>query len=57
MDVEIAPEPNETERAVLAAFAVGDDEAAAELRSPWARAALEEGIGADDEGYGSAPSL
>jgi hypothetical protein len=57
MEVEIAPEPTEAERAVLAAFSSRDDSVSPNaLQSAWLRAALEEGIGADD-GYDSAPFL
>ena len=55
--MEIAPEPDESERAVLAAFVSEEAQAAAEASpSAWARAALEEGIASDD-GHGSAPPL
>jgi hypothetical protein len=57
MDVDVAPEPSEAERAVLAAFVRGQDEATPDVsQSPWARAALEEGIAAN-EGYGSVAAL
>ena len=56
MDAEIAPEPTEAERAVLAAFLREDDDRTPKSsQSAWARAALEEAAGADEEAYGSAP--
>lgn len=57
MDVDIAPEPTEGERALLDAFVRADEEATRDdPRSGWGRAALEEGTAGED-GYGSAPPL
>ena len=48
MDVEISPEPDESEReAILAALA--DDQAEVEALSPWVQAVLPE-RGGEDEG-------
>jgi hypothetical protein len=57
IEVDITPEPSDSERAALAAFISGEEDASSsEDGSAWRRAALEEAVGAD-EGYGLAPSV
>jgi hypothetical protein len=58
IDVEITPEPTETERAALVAFVAraGDGVGGEPPRSAWLQAALQDAVGADGD-YDSAPFL